>query len=380
MGASTTPAASVWTAASPAGDGTTTAKPAPPAGSFSQVATGDTHTCGVKQDGTVACWGSDAYGKATPLPGSFSQVSAGLEFTCGLQQDGSVACWGDNYWGQSSPPAGSFSQVDVGADHACGVRPDGSVTCWGYGYYGEATPPTGSFIQVSAGYWHTCGVRLDSSVACWGENTFGQSTSPTDVPDTTAPTVTLTTPTDGATYRLNQAVSASYSCADEEGGSGVKTCEGTVPSGSTIDTSSVGEKTFTVASSDNAVNLSSKTVTYTVAYAFSGFSQPVDNNVPNKAKAGQAIPLKWRLTDADGAPVTTLSSVQLSVVSLSCSFGTTPDAVEEYASGSSSLQNLGDGFYQFNWATPKSYAGSCKTLQLDLSEGLYRTAAFQFTR
>ena len=46
----------------------------------------------------------------------------------------------------------------------------------------------------------------------------------------------------------------------------------------------------------------------------------------------------------------------------------------------SSLQNLGDGFYQYNWATPKSYANSCKTLQLDLSEGLYRTAAFQFTK
>jgi hypothetical protein len=72
--------------------------------------------------------------------------------------------------------------------------------------------------------------------------------------------------------------------------------------------------------------------------------------------------------------------VQVSAASLSCSFGTTPDAVEEYASGSSSLQNLGDGFYQFNWATPKSYAGSCKTLQLNLGEGLYRTAAFQFTR
>jgi len=88
---------------------------------------------------------------------------------------------------------------------------------------------------------------------------------------------------------------------------------------------------------------------YGVLYGFSGFSQPVDNTSPNKAKAGQTIPLKWRLTDAHGAPVTTLAGVQLSVASLSCSFGSTPDAVEEYALGSSSLQNLGDGLYQFNW-------------------------------
>jgi hypothetical protein len=38
--------------------------------------------------------------------------------------------------------------------------------------------------------------------------------------------------------------------------------------------------------------------------------------------------------------------------------------VEEYAAGSSGLQNLGDGYYQFNWKTPTSYAGSCKSIKL----------------
>lgn len=199
------------------------------------------------------------------------------------------------------------------------------------------------------------------------------------IPDTTSPTITLTTPTDGATYLLNQAVSAAYSCADEEGGSGVKTCEGTVPSGSAIDTSSVGKKTFTVTSSDNAGNPSSKTVTYTVTYDFSGFSAPV-NNLPtlNTAKAGQAIPLKWRLTDASGAPVTTLSNVQVGVSNLSCSTGSGSDTIEEYVTSTSGLQNLGDGYYQYNWKTSKSYAGSCKTLLLNLGEGSPRTALFQF--
>ena len=118
-----------------------------------------------------------------------------------------------------------------------------------------------------------------------------------------------------------------------------------------------------------------------MTYNFAGFTSPV-NNLPtlNTTRAGQSIPLKWRLTDANGAPITDLSSVQVSVVSLSCSFETTPDAVEEYTSGSSGLQNLGDGYYQFNWNTSKSYAGSCKTLQLDLGEGSYRTANFQFTK
>jgi hypothetical protein len=34
-----------------------------------------------------------------------------------------------------------------------------------------------------------------------------------------------------------------------------------------------------------------------------GFFSPIDNNFLNIAKAGQAIPAKWRLTDANGVPI-----------------------------------------------------------------------------
>lgn len=50
------------------------------------------------------------------------------------------------------------------------------------------------------------------------------------------------------------------------------------------------------------------------------------------------------------------------------------------------LQNPGDATYQLNWATLKSYAGSCRRVQPDLGERnpdgtvFYRTADFQFTR
>ena len=121
----------------------------------------------------------------------------------------------------------------------------------------------------------------------------------------------------------------------------------------------------------------------TILYNFSGFFQPVDNQpFLNIANSGRTIPIKWRLTDYYGNPVTNLSSVKVTAVTLVCSLGTSPDQVEEYATGSSGLQNLGNGYYQFNWATPKSYAGSCKTLLLDLGEGpgLEHTALFQFTK
>jgi hypothetical protein len=107
----------------------------------------------------------------------------------------------------------------------------------------------------------------------------------------------------------------------------------------------------------------------------------VDNDGQNAAKAGQAIPLRWRLTDAAGAPVTTLTSATITAAGLSCALGNGADQLTEYAAGGSGLQNLGDGYYQLNWKTPTAYAGSCKTLQLQLGEGSGpRTAVFQFTR
>jgi hypothetical protein len=148
-----------------------------------------------------------------------------------------------------------------------------------------------------------------------------------------------------------------------------------------VTTSSVGSKTVACTATDNAGNSASQSVSYRVAYDFMGFGAPVDNNsVLNVAKAGQIIPLKWRLQDAAGNPVTTLSSVTVRVQDLNCSAGSTTDQIEEYASGSSGLQNLGGGYYQFNWKTPTTYAASCKTMHLELGEGATRTALFEFTK
>jgi hypothetical protein len=119
-------------------------------------------------------------------------------------------------------------------------------------------------------------------------------------------------------------------------------------------------------------------------YQFVGFADPVDNDVLNAAKAGRAIPLKWRVLTASGAPVTDLASVTVRASSLACPNGTaTADLLEEYATGASGLQNLGNGYYQWNWQAPKSYAGSCKTLTVALSVPggpLTASAEFSFIR
>ena len=80
--------------------------------------------------------------------------------------------------------------------------------------------------------------------------------------DQSAPTITLTTPSNSATYTQNAIVNSAFSCADAL--SGVASCIGTVPSGTALSTSNLGANSFTVQSTDVAGNGSTQTVPYTV--------------------------------------------------------------------------------------------------------------------
>jgi hypothetical protein len=154
---------------------------APAGTNYAQVSAGGFHSCALKTDGSVACWGFNAYGQGTAPSGTnFAQLSAGAGHNCAVKTDGSVACWGLNDQGQATPPAGTnFAQVSAGAYYNCAVKTDGSVACWGLNDQGQASAPAGTnFAQVSAGEAHTCAVKTDGSVACWGLNSSGQASAP----------------------------------------------------------------------------------------------------------------------------------------------------------------------------------------------------------
>ena len=171
---------------------------------FSMISTGGFHSCGIRTDGTVACWGSDDLGQTSSPTGTFTTVSAGLTHSCGITTNGTVACWGDNAFGEASPPrSATFRAVAAGFGHSCAIRTDGRVTCWGNNYDGQVSAPTGQFTAISTGTAHSCGITTNGSVACWGNNDAGQLSPPAG---------TFTAISSGDTYSCGIRSNGSVAC------------------------------------------------------------------------------------------------------------------------------------------------------------------------
>jgi hypothetical protein len=171
---------------------------------------------------------------------------------------------------------------------------------------------------------------------------------------------------------------ATIQCDAGAGVSGLGAVISPLAAGCTFDL--VGARTIGVRVTDDDGGWAIATHKVTVVYGLEGFFAPVRRpNALNLYRAGQAIPLRWRLTDVEGEPITTLTGVTVRASGVACPQGTTTDQVKEYPTGGSDLLNLGGGYYQLNWKTPASYASSCKSVALEFAPG-YRTGTLaQFT-
>ena len=150
-----------------------------PDGVFAALTAGGVRTCGLRTDGTMECWGSNDYSHTDAPTGKFTAVSAGWGHSCGIREDGAAECWDSNYDARSDAPDGGFSAVSSSDGyHSCGLRTDGTVTCWGTNDSGQTDTPNGQFNAVTAGFRHTCGLRTDGTVTCWGTNDSGQTDTP----------------------------------------------------------------------------------------------------------------------------------------------------------------------------------------------------------
>jgi hypothetical protein len=118
------------------------------------------------------------------------------------------------------------------------------------------------------------------------------------------PSVSITTPAEGAVYAEGQTVDASYSCTEGAGGPGLEPgsegCSGTVANGTPIGTSTPGEHHFTVTATSNDGLSSSTTVTYTVAAPPSAsITTPAEGAVYTE---GQTVDASYSCTEGTGGP------------------------------------------------------------------------------
>jgi hypothetical protein len=228
--------------------------------------------------------------------------------------------------------------------------------------------------------------NTETSNASTGSRTIldnaGNSSTAGPIPnnkvDKKGPSVTLTTPPEGATYTLNQAVAAAFGCTDA--GSGPATCLGTVANGSNINTSSVGSKAFTVNATDAVGNAAAVTHNYKVNFNFLGFFQPVDMGKMNIAQAGSAIPVKFSLGGNQGLGIFWTGYPLARVIA--CDTSTPTDVIEETvtAGGSSLTYDSSAGQYIYVWKTDKAWANSCRQLEVKFIDGQLITAMFQFKK
>lgn len=192
--------------------------------SWMQVSTSGEHTCAIKIDGTLWCWGRNSHGQlgddsqdtaptpvlvSTAAPGNdWLAVRAGGLNTCGLRGTEGAAtvwCWGASFGRQPSIEGNVFEQtpvevlstpewIDLSVNGLgfCAVSATGEMQCAGNQRDAQLLPgdgpvdwnadsivapiaaPTNGWLNVSLGSRHGCGFGGQGKLSCWGTNENGQ--------------------------------------------------------------------------------------------------------------------------------------------------------------------------------------------------------------
>jgi alpha-tubulin suppressor-like RCC1 family protein len=191
------------------------------------VEAGNEHTCALRADGTVWCWGfnrqaatgpvtgatcpernghpCDLVPKQIELPLAAHALTVGDTHACVRLIDDSVLCWGhnpDNRLGARSqgfcenqrcnrtPIApnripDAMSHLSAGGEHTCGIG-DGEVWCFGENTAGQLAeedadrdeawprPALAGLTRLYGGFFHHCGTNAAGELSCWGMNENGQ--------------------------------------------------------------------------------------------------------------------------------------------------------------------------------------------------------------
>jgi len=183
---------------------------------WSKIGSGYSHMAGIKTDGTLWTWGSNAFGelgdgtaihRSSPVQTvaggtNWTDVACGYQFTGAIKSDGTLWTFGRNSFGslgtnststRSSPlqtaAAGTnWRQVACGQWHMAAIKTDGTLWTWGRqfsgGPLGDNTQVSRSspvqtvtggtnWAQVACGRLHTAALKTDGTLWGFGANNRG---------------------------------------------------------------------------------------------------------------------------------------------------------------------------------------------------------------
>jgi hypothetical protein len=251
------------------------------------------------------------------------------------------------------------------AEYACSDNAGGSGVAWCTG-----DVPDGESFDTG-----TLGPKTFTVATVDNAGNEAQRQVSYTVIDGTDPSITLNTPSSGAVFTLGQPVEASYECVDDDGGSGIATCTGTVADGAAVDTATVGWKTFTVTATDNQGNTNSTTVEYQVVYDWSGVLQPVNRDGSSVFRAGSTVPVKFQLRDHTGAAVCDASATASWAPFSGDVIGDETEATSTSAATTGNLFRCQDGQHIFNLST-RGLARGSYVLIIRLADGTAQDVVF----
>ena len=142
------------------------------------LAAGNSHTVGLKTDGTVVAVGGNSDGRCDVSGWTdIVAVAAGCDHTVGLKSDGTVVAVGDNGCSQCDVSGWrDIVAVAAGDRHTVGLKVDGTVVAVGDTFLDGRCDVSGwrDIVAVAAGGFHTIGLKADGTVVAVGGNRNGQ--------------------------------------------------------------------------------------------------------------------------------------------------------------------------------------------------------------
>lgn len=175
---------------------------------WKSVGAGFRHTCAVRSNGSLYCWGNNEYGQLgignnlehkkralVDVQNDWRLVSSGYSMhTCAIKNDDSMHCWGLGAYGslgtgnlktyiepKRTAGEGDWKTVSTGYLHTCAIKNDGALYCWGHNEAGQvgsgdrqlqALPvqigAENEWHSVSLGTFHTCAIKTNGQLWCWG--------------------------------------------------------------------------------------------------------------------------------------------------------------------------------------------------------------------